>query len=280
MVAPRLPELVSRIGEYVTLGREVIVYCWRGGMRSGAVVSVLALMGMRTRQLQGGYKAYRQYVLDRLRTFPLMAQPVVLCGSTGTGKTLLLHRLAQKGVPILDLERLANHRGSVFGHVGLGTPRSAQAFDSLLLAELERVNREAYFVVECESKRIGNVYMPEVLYAAMQQGRKVLAQAPLNVRAQRLCQEYVAEQQGQQAALEASLQLLGKKVGKRKLAAWTAALAAGDYLDVISGLLADYYDPLYGYEQAGGAAYDLVVDASDLEQAAAAMAAYLQTPRG
>ncbi len=280
IVAPRLPGLVRTISEYASLGKEIVIYCWRGGMRSGSVVSVLAMMGIRTRQLQGGYKAYRNYVLERLQGFTVQAKAVVLCGSTGTGKTQLLYHLARLGVPVLDLERLANHRGSVFGHVGLGGCCTAQSFDSLLLAELERVNQGDYFVVECESKRIGNLYLPECLYEAMQVGYKVLVKTPLALRVSRLCEEYVQEDNAASVkALIASMQRLQKQCGQRKIAEWTEQLEQGDFPNVIETLLKEYYDPIYGYEKAELDEYAFCVDASDFEAAAATLTAHLETLR-
>jgi tRNA 2-selenouridine synthase len=275
IVSTKLPALVSAIRSHYDTGRRVVIYCWRGGMRSKSVVSVLALMGIEAFQLMGGYKAYRRYVLDRLADFPLAPRIVVLCGSTGVGKTTLLSLLAQQGAAVIDLERLANHRGSAFGHIALGRPATAQNFDAALLGELERLNTSPYILVECESKRVGNVYLPDVLYRAMQQGPKILVHTSVETRIARLIDEYVTIYRTDRDAIVASIKSLQNRLGSKKIANLLAAFADDRLADVVRTLLVDYYDPLYGYETADGAGFDCVVDATDLQAASQEIMAYL-----
>ena len=279
IVSSKLPELVNQIRSFYQTGYSIIIYCWRGGMRSKSVVTVLDLMGITAYQLIGGYKAYRRFVLDRLRTFELRPEIIVICGSTGVGKTALLGKLAEKQVPVIDLESLANHRGSVFGQVGLGKPQTAQNFDALLLQELQRLNEKRYVVVECESKRIGNVYLPDVLYQAMRRGKKILVQADLETRVSRLIAEYVDVYRNNTEALLVSLKTLAKRLGTRKVTALSDKLLRGEVRDVVRILLTDYYDPLYGYETANPDHFDLVVDANNLVQAACQIVEYLEQRR-
>lgn len=280
IVAGKLPELVSQIRAHCRTGRPVIIYCWRGGMRSKSVVTILELMDIPAFQLAGGYKAYRTYVLERLAAFRLRPTVVVLSGSTGVGKTAMLKRLEQAGLPVIDLEALANHRGSVFGQIGLGRPQTAQNFDALLLMELSRLNDQPFIVVECESKRIGNVYLPEVLYQGMQQGKKVLVRAGVETRVSRLIDEYVDIEDNHREETISSIAALAKRLGKARTDQLLEAFAAGRVREVVRTLLTDYYDPLYGYEQAAPSAFDRIVEAEDIDRASSEIIEYLNTLRG
>ena len=267
-VSSKLPAIVEQIRQLCQEGGKGVSYCWRGGMRSRSVVSILDIMGVNAFQLQGGYKAYRRHILDSLTHFSLQPVVIVLCGSTGVGKTTLLARLAERGIPVLDLENLANHRGSAFGHVGLGPPMTAQKFDTALLAALRELNQHPFIVVECESKRIGNVYLPDVLYQAMQCGPKVLLTARLDIRIDRLIAEYTDLVSDHQSALAGSIESLRTKLGNKKTDRLLDDLLSGRIRDVVRTLLSDYYDPLYGYETADESRFKAVVSADDLSAAA------------
>lgn len=280
VVSGKLPDIVSQIRNAYKTGRTVIIYCWRGGMRSKSVVSILELMGIPAYQLIGGYKAYRRYVLDSLAAFPLNPRVIVLSGSTGVGKTALLKTLAEQGVPVIDLERLANHRGSAFGQVGLGRPETAQNFDAAILGELHRLNNEPYIVVECESKRIGNVYLPHVLYQAMQNGKRILAFTDIETRITRLIEEYLAIYNENRDGIISSIKTLKNRLGAAKTEKLLDAFAANRTREVVHTLLVDYYDPLYGYEKANPGNFDYKVDATDFDEAAARIIDYLKTLRG
>ncbi|VBB08025.1 rhodanese signature 1 [Lucifera butyrica] len=278
IVSTKLPELVKQVRHYTALGQPLIVYCWRGGLRSRSVVSILELMGIPSWQLRGGYKAYRRYVLESLQDFQINPEIVVLCGSTGVGKTGLLSLLSRQGIPVIDLEGLANHRGSIFGQIGLGMPASAKNFDAQLLNLLQSLNGQPFIVVECESKRIGNVYLPDVFYAAMQKGKKILVQADLPVRIQRLLAEYMGTGANTEAIF-AAIQSLKKRLGEKKSRQLMASFTAGKLEEAVVILLTDYYDPLYGYEEVAGDYFDLKVNANDLVQAANQIIGYLKKDR-
>lgn len=276
IVSTKLPEIVSEVKEYYKNGNAVIIYCWRGGMRSKSVVTVLGLMGIKAFQLLGGYKSYRNYVLESLHNFRFSSEIIVLCGSTGVGKTNLLKMLDERGVPVIDLEKLANHRGSVFGQIGLGKPETAQNFEANLLNELKRLNKEPFIVLECESRRIGNIYLPEVLYKSMQIGRKILVCAGIENRISRLIEEYTDLYGNNQASIIAGITSLKKRLGKKKTEEILSNFTNGEIREVVYHLLVDYYDPLYGYENSDPAQYDLIVNADNLEQAARSLISYLE----
>lgn len=275
IVSTKLPELVSQIRSLHKKGSTVVVYCWRGGMRSKSIVTILEIMGITAYQLLGGYKAYRRYVLDSLEKFPLIPPIVVLCGSTGVGKTILLKKLEKQGVPIIDLEALANHRGSAFGQVGLGRSATAQSFDANLLKKLQSLNCEPYIVVECESKRVGNVYLPDVLYGAMKKGTKILVKASTETRIKRLIAEYTGIYNENYDGIIASIKSLSKRFGIKKTQKMLEDFSQGKIDEVVRTLLVDYYDPLYGYETCDPADYDMVLDAEDLNQTVESLIIYL-----
>lgn len=279
LVSPKLPSMVNQIQNLSNNGKTVVVYCWRGGMRSKSIVNVLDVMGIRAHQLTGGYKAYRRYVLDRLASFVLQPIVVVLCGSTGVGKTTTLDSLEAMKIPVLNLEKLANHRGSAFGHVGLGAPTTAQRFDTILLAQLEALNNQPYFVVECESKRVGNVYLPGVLYEAMQKGPKILLQADIETRITRLIEEYTGIYQQNQQAIESSIETLRNRLGQKKTDALLADLRFGNLRNVVRTLLSGYYDGLYGYEIAKPDRFAAVIDATVIDQAVTEIIEFLHRVR-
>lgn len=280
LVSTKLPEIVSQVRSLYRRGGTVIVYCWRGGMRSKAVVSVLDLVGIPAFQLSGGYKNYRRYVLDSLAEFSPLPPIVVLCGSTGVGKTTLLNILERRSVPVIDLERLANHRGSAFGQIGLGRSETAQNFDALLLNQLRRLQCKPYIVVECESKRVGNVYLPTVLYQAMQSGKKMLAYAGVETRVTRLMDEYLDLYNKNRDEIVNSLTSLSRRLGTAKTQTLLDAFAGNQVREVVRTLLIDYYDPLYGYETTDVDKFEYIVDAEDLEQAAENIIEYLNTLGG
>ena len=276
IASAKLPDIVSQIRNLYKLGHPVVVYCWRGGMRSKSIVTILNLLGMQVYQLRGGYKIYRRYVLDRLLNFRVTPKIIVLCGSTGVGKTALLQLLESKNIPIIDLEKLANHRGSVFGQIGLGQAITAQTFDIEILTALERFADAPYIVVECESKRIGNVYLPDCLYQAMKTGIKILVNADIEVRISRLIEEYTDLTEENKDEIIKSITALRKGFGAKKTDTLVSDFTNGQLRSVVHTLLVDYCDPLYGYNESSKNNYNLTVDCNDLTNASLQIVAYLE----
>lgn len=151
IAAAKLPSFVK---EFAAIQGDKAVFCWRGGMRSRTTATVLSLMDIHAYRLIGGYKAYRKWVLDELESYEFKAKPYVIHGNTGTGKTNLLHRLKAQSYPVLDLEGMAGHRGSIFGEIGLHA-NNQKTFDSLLMEELIKLGDAPYVLFEAESKRLG-----------------------------------------------------------------------------------------------------------------------------
>ncbi|MDR1702912.1 MAG: tRNA 2-selenouridine(34) synthase MnmH [Sporomusaceae bacterium] len=274
-IAPKLPDLVKQIKAFSRQSNHLIIYCWRGGMRSKSVTDLLRIVGVEAKQLEGGYKKYRNYVLDTLQNFPLKPKIIMLCGSTGTGKTKILQLLAQKNLPVIDLEELAHHRGSVFGHVGIKDVPQAKEFDTQLLHLLTEFNDRPYIIVECESKRIGSVYLPDVLYQAMQNGKKILLTAPMEVRILRLMEEYLDVYQQNKLEIIEKAEHLRPRLGNKKTNNLLNLLKQDNIKEAVKILLTDYYDPLYGYETGNKFEFAKCIEADDLEKAAKMIADYL-----
>ncbi|MCG2600118.1 MAG: tRNA 2-selenouridine(34) synthase MnmH, partial [Achromobacter sp.] len=167
-----------------------LVYCWRGGKRSGSMTVMFNMIGWRARQLDGGYKTYRRATLEALDALPAGLRFVVLTGPTGSGKTRLLHALAQAGAQTLDLEALAAHRGSLLG-ARPGVPQPTQkGFDTQLAARLRALDAARPVFVEAESRKIGAVALPDTLLAALHQGACIAVSASREDRAQFLQHDY------------------------------------------------------------------------------------------
>ncbi len=226
-------------------GREwrPLVYCWRGGKRSAAMAHVLREIGWRAATLEGGYRAYRREVVARLASSPPLRFRVV-CGATGSGKSRLLEALAARGLQVLDLERLACHRGSVLGDLP-GEPQPSQKmFDSCVWAALQRFDARQPVFVEAESRKIGQLQVPAALLERMREGECLRLDVALEERVRFLMEEYrhflVAP-----LALEEKLRCLTDLYGHAVIDRWVAQAGAGAWEGLVSDLLVNHYDPAY-----------------------------------
>jgi tRNA 2-selenouridine synthase len=222
-----------------------LVYCWRGGKRSGALTHVLNEIGWRAVQLDGGYRAYRRHVVARLAELPRRFRFEVICGLTGSGKSRLLGALAAIGAQVLDLEALARHRGSLLGDLPDAPQPSQKRFESELLAALERLDPARPVYVESESRKIGTMQVPDAMLEAMRGAECVSLDTPQPLRVALLKEEY-AHFLADPAALSARLARLVDLHGRKTIAAWDAAAAAGDWDTLVGELLVTHYDPTYG----------------------------------
>lgn len=221
-----------------------LVYCWRGGGRSGALAHVLTQIGWRTGRLDGGYKAYRRAVIEQLATLPTTFQWRVVCGMTGTGKSRLLRALSAVGAQVLDLEALAAHRGSVLGHLP-GEPQPPQKlFESRVWQAMRAFNPAQPVFVESESKKIGALRVPDALIAAMWASETIALEADMPVRVALLKEEY-AHFVDDAAALNAQLDCLTSLHGGETIGRWKRMATQGAWNELTAELLERHYDPSY-----------------------------------
>lgn len=269
MVAPKLTGLADQIEALCAGNKKPLLYCRRGGLRSLSLYQILHLSGINAFRLKSGYKAFRQYVNRRLAAYQLQSRLVVLHSLTGVGKTTILINLEGRGIPILDLEGLAGHKGSVFGAVGLNKPRSQKDFDALLLQQLDRHADQAYLVVEGEGRRIGNVYLPPFLAEAMDQGYRILLNASVEIRVKRIVDSYIPHPVPESITtqLRDAITSLDRRLGQTKVRQLLQMLEQEDYPGVAETLCLEYYDRLYSDSRPECSNFDSVVDAADLEDA-------------
>jgi tRNA 2-selenouridine synthase len=231
---PSIKEFVEKLKD-----KTLVVYCWRGGMRSEVITTLFESLGFKTFQLKGGYKAYRASLVEELNSFQLKPKLIVLHGLTCSGKTALLQKLPNS----IDLEGLAQHRGSLYGAIGL-KPRSQKMFDNLLLEKLKELNSKEFIFIEGESRRIGNLMIPESLWKSMGKGVNVYVERDLLIRVKETVKEYFSNQEMITEIKKVS-QNLWKVISKKKKEELLSALESKEYEKAAEILLVNYYDPLY-----------------------------------
>lgn len=268
IVSAKLPAFVK---QFAQITGDKVVFCWRGGMRSKTTATVLSLMSIYCQRLAGGYRAYRQWVTEQLATLDFTPLPIVLQGSTGSGKTELLRRFKAEGGPVIDLEGMAGHRGSIFG--GIGTrPHNQKTFDSLLLKDLLAYRDAPYVLFEAESKRIGKAVVPDVLFGKRPQGCQITIELPVEARVRQILQDYEPWQH-EQACLDAFARIRSR-IHTPIAAEIDGCLRTGRFAPAVEMLLLYYYDPLYAHSAASmleSGVRDIVVKADSIEAAYAGM---------
>jgi tRNA 2-selenouridine synthase len=225
-------------------GWRPLVYCWRGGKRSGAMTIVLREIGWDARQLEGGYKAFRRHVIDELEALPPRLDLRVICGMTGTGKSRLIRALAARGAQVIDLEALAAHRGSVLGGLPEAPQPSQKAFETRLWQALARLDPHRPVYVESESRKIGDVRVPEPLIAAMWAAPCIVIQAETPLRVELLMDEY-AHFLTDRITLADRLSALTTLHGHARIARWMALADENRHAELVAELLELHYDPAY-----------------------------------
>ena len=225
-------------------GWRPLVYCWRGGGRSGSLAHVLRQVGWNAARLDGGYKAFRRQVVAELERLPDRARFHVICGATGSGKSRLLEALAASGAQVLDLEALAAHRGSVLGELPDAPQPSQKSFETAIWTALSQIDPSRPVYVESESRKVGNLRVPERLIERMRASRCFRLEAEQYTRVALLLEDYahfVADPQ----ALAQKLRCLAPLHGGARIEAWLAELARGGWQALVSDLLESHYDPAY-----------------------------------
>ncbi|MEM6319879.1 MAG: tRNA 2-selenouridine(34) synthase MnmH [Bacteroidota bacterium] len=239
-VGPKMRFLVEEV-EKISKNKTVAVHCWRGGKRSGSVAWLLGMAGFEVKTIVGGYKAYRTYVLEQLAI--RKAKLLVLGGKTGCGKTKILHQLRAKGEQVIDLEGLANHKGSAFGFIGEAKAPSVEQFENNLFEQFSALDLSKRIWVENESKRIGYVLIPEGFWRQMKAAPLVNMELPFEERLNVSLENYTTQER---AELEKAFYNIRKRLGGENYQKALEFLAA-DNLKSAAAIALRYYDKQYQY---------------------------------
>lgn len=244
LVAQNLSHHLSHHFAEKPKGYHPLIYCWRGGQRSHSMALVLTQVGWRTTLLTGGYKTYRTYVREQLEQTPYHFSYRILCGLTGTAKTEILQALSQEQVQVLDLEGLANHRGSLLGAAETSGQPSQKRFESDLLSVLQTFDPALPVWVEAESNKIGERFVPHALWLKMKEAFCVEIQAPIASRVQWLLTHYTHFTQNP-ALLKEKLHYLQRSYSKAQLQNWNDLIDGEQWPEFVQSILEEHYDPAY-----------------------------------
>ena len=237
LVGPKLADFVKAARQIAPAG-EVLVHCWRGGMRSGSFAWLLETAGLRVSTLQGGYKAYRNHLVP---TFSVPQNILILGGKTGSGKTDILKALAQLGEQVIDLEGIAHHKGSSFGAIGQASQPSSEQFENELYDHWKDLDPTRPLWLEDESRNVGTCSIPPALWVQMRQSTVAFVEMPKSERIARLVREYACYDPN---LLLQATDRIEKRLGGQHHKAAVEALNAGDYAQVADITLV-YYDKAY-----------------------------------
>lgn len=238
----RLPEVFEAVRKLTKNYKKIIFYCARGGMRSGIMTAFFGAMGYRVSKLDGGYRGYRDFVAKEIPRLNSGVEYIVIHGRTGVGKTKLLNGLEKRGYSVLDLEKMADHKGSFFGALKEKRPQSQKRFESLLY-EFFRDKKPKYVIAESESKRIGNVYVPESIYCSLLGGRHIFAETTMEQRVQVVMEDYFTATTDEEIA--ECLLKVQRYASKETSEKFFGLLKEGKRAELAESLMGDYYDALY-----------------------------------
>ncbi len=239
----KLEGLLKRFKDLKERYRHVVVYCWRGGLRSQELCKVLQSMGVEVLRIEGGYRAYREFILREMERILEGKSFIVLAGKTGVGKTRILRKLREEGYPVVDLEGLAKDRGSAFGKMGIRERVSQKMFDALLYESLLRAESDLIFT-EDESRVIGNIHLPEAFWRKKEEGVYVEIEASLEKRVKNLLEEYTKFEGWQEEAKE-SLLRIRRYLGEKNYSLALELLSKERVEEFAEFLIREYYDKTY-----------------------------------
>jgi tRNA 2-selenouridine synthase len=242
LVGPRF-HLIQREALRNFPNKKVMLYCWRGGMRSQILSWILTQVGFEVYRLAGGYKTYRTFTFNEVRKpYPLL----VLGGKTGAAKTVLLQKLKERGEQVVDLEGLANHKGSSFGAIGLPGQPTVEQFENLLAEQLRKIQPDRAIWVENESRRIGRIILPDPFFLQMTQSPRIEIEKTDTERIAHIAREYAGLDQ---VELTDAVLRLQKRLGGDRTKQAVEAIQANQP-EIWIPILLQYYDKTYSYDLA------------------------------
>lgn len=261
----KLEDFYNKLSNEFSLGKEIIIFCARGGMRSLTVHNVFESIGIKNYKLDKGYKGYRKFLLDKFPEILNKVNFIVVHGKTGIGKTKILNSLNNLGYPVIDLEKAANHRASFLGGVNLGEQNSQKQFESIVFHQLMDIikkfeiknNGKINVFIEGESKRIGKILIPEYIYEIMNKGMHVFIESPKEVRVKNLMEDYFKIDEEsfnnnkynvKRDILEEfrkSLLKLEKYASEKEIDNYLTLFDSCNYIELAIDLMEKYYDPKY-----------------------------------
>ena len=220
--------------------KKIVIFCWRGGMRSKTLTEFALKLGYDAVQLDGGYKSYRAFVRNSFKNY-VPPKLIVLYGLAGSGKTEVIKKLDNS----IDLEGFAQHRSSLFGSIGL-TPTSQKKFESLLFEKLEQLKNKKYIFIEGESRKVGSVFIPESIIKAMNAGVAIKVNCSIKNRSKQIVEDYFTH--GEDAKIRDIINSLKEAISKKIVDHLLTLMDEKNYEEVSRILLEDYYDPRYNYQ--------------------------------
>ncbi|WP_195572044.1 tRNA 2-selenouridine(34) synthase MnmH [Paenibacillus sp. 1001270B_150601_E10] len=262
IASQKLPELYR---QFKSLQGPIILYCWRGGMRSRTMATVMSLMGMTIYRLQGGIRSYRRFIQEQVQQ-EWSTPVIVLSGYTGTGKTAILQYLEEQGYPIMDIERMAGHRGSIFGHIGLH-PSSQKMFDAIYVEQKQSIEKQQkpLVLMEAESRRVGKVVLPEALMEAKNKGKVLHIELPIEERVKVIMEDYSPALH--EEAIRQAFERIRRRLHTPIAQELAGLLEQKHYEKVIQLMMEYYYDPRYEHAALTYEGEAVLIQAATLEEA-------------
>lgn len=237
IVGPKMKNLTAE-ARSIAVNNELLIHCWRGGMRSANMAWLFSNIGIRSLVLTGGYKAYRKYIKERMAE---KAQIIILSGMTGSGKTEILHKMESKGEQILDLENLSHHKGSAFGSLGQLPQLPNEQFQNQIFEKWKKLDITRRIWIEDESRCIGTNFIPDELYLQMRNANVIMIDVDKKIRIKRLVEEYACFDK---ELLRESILKIYRRVGGQNAEEAFLCLDNNDF-ESVSDIVLTYYDKAY-----------------------------------
>ena len=247
IISRRISTMIENHLAKLSRDTKILVYCWRGGLRSKSLAVIMNQIGFKnTKLLEGGYKSFRKHVTESLSSMLQSHEFLVLAGNTGSGKSLILECLKEQGENILHLEELANHKGSVLGQNLQGGQPSQKQFETSLWNSLRKLEPEKRIWIEKEGKKIGKIFLPDCLNNVIQNSPKLYLKVDQNTRVNHILKDYHHFTQNSESLL-VLLDLLTKHVGKKQILEWRKMVNENDFPQLVNSLIKEHYDKTYEF---------------------------------